>query len=223
LPGGLVDIRNLNMKQLVQVAFHLGQGITDRVVEGMPAWADQVSYDIIAKADAKTPVNTLRVMLQTLLKDRFKMAVHSEEKPMMVWALFLGKGGLKLPPAAAPDAPFACGPGEGAQNMIHLSCTNMTMADFVKSLPTFAPLYFDVPVVDTTGIKGAFDVKLDWYPVGAGGGRGADGQHLPSETADMGATTIFDVVQRLGFKLEKRKELYPVMVIDHLEQRPTEN
>jgi uncharacterized protein (TIGR03435 family) len=221
LPGGRVDIRNLNMKQLVLAAFNIGQGVSDKLVDGIPGWADTASYDIIAKADPKTPINTLRVMLQTLLEDRFKMTVHRDDRVMPVYALVV-KGSLKLQPAAGKGA-LNCGPGEGAENMIHLVCRNMTIADLVTSLPTFAPRYFESPVVNGTDIQGEYDIKLDWSPVGAGGGRGPDGQHAPSDSADIAATTIFDVVQQLGFKLEKRKQPFPVVVIDRLERTPTEN
>jgi uncharacterized protein (TIGR03435 family) len=222
LPGGRVDIRNLNMRQLVLVAFNIGQGVSEKLVEGIPGWADTTNYDIIAKADPKTSINTLRVMLQTLLADRFKMIIHREDRVMPVYALVVGKGSPKLQPAAGTDG-FNCGAGEGAENMVHLVCRNMTMADLVVSLPSFAPRYFDSPVVNGTDITGAYDIKLDWTPAGATGARGPDGQHAPTDSADIAATTIFDAVQQLGFKLEKRKQPFPVVVVDRLERTPTDN
>lgn len=216
---GRVDIVNMNMRQLVMAAFNIGPGVSGKLLDGFPDWVDSTSYDIVAKAGSATPVSTLREMLETLLEERFKMTFHREDRPMQVWALTVAKGGPKLQPAAGTGA-MNCGPGEGVENMIHLMCTNMSMADLAKSLPLFAPRYFDMPMVDDTRIAGKFDVKLDWYPVGAGN---PNGDHAPSDSPEIASTTIFDTVQHLGFKLEKRKQGYPVIVIDHLERNPTQN
>ena len=51
-------------------------------------------------------------MLQSLLADRFKLAIHSESKELPVYALVVGKNGLKLdPPPADADAPLPQTPG----------------------------------------------------------------------------------------------------------------
>ena len=131
---------------------------------------------------------------------------------MTVYALVAAKGGFKLQPAAGSGPP-RCGPGQGAEGMNHLVCTNFTMANLTDWLPTrIAPSYIDRPVVDLTGLTGTYDIKLDWVP-------------RPTATSDVAAgATVFDALDKqLGLKLEERKQPMPVMVIDHIERIPTDN
>jgi len=87
-------------------------------------------------------------------------------------------------------------------------------------LPTrIAPSFIDRPVVDLTGLKGPYDIKLDWVP------RPLVGNAADGATAEAAAgSTVFDALDRqLGLKLEERKLPLPVIVIDHVERVPTEN
>ena len=90
--------------------------------------------------------------------------------------------------------------------------------------------YLDHPVVDLTGLKGAYDFAVSWTGVNrvrALAGKTADGQ--PSGAAPAAADpsislTIFEAVDKqLGLKLAAQKHPMPSIVIDHLERTPTEN
>ena len=205
LPGGQLSLRNMPMKELIVQAYKAGD------VTGGPNWIESDRFDIVAKASPNTPVDTVRLMLQTLLAERFKLMIHREQKATPVYALVAGKGGPKLQPAAGSGQP-KCGPGQGAEGQNHMVCTSFTTADLADWLPTrIAPSYIDRPVVDLTGLKGTFDFKLDWVP-------GA-----PTDDLAAGAT-VFDALEKqLGLKLEERKQPMPVIFIDHIERVPTEN
>ena len=84
-----------------------------------------------------------------------------------------------------------------------------------------APVYFDLPVVDLTDIKGAYDFKLDWSPMR--GGRGGPGRAADAPPAVNSSLTIFGAVEALGLKLEQRKHSVGIIVVDHVERVPTEN
>ncbi len=113
LPGGLLSVRNIAMHELIAQAYKVGE------ITGGPNWLDSDRFDIVAKAPPNTQEDALRRMLQTLLADRFKLAIHAEQKFMTVYALVAAKGGFKLQPAAGSGPP-KCGPGQGAEGMNHL-------------------------------------------------------------------------------------------------------
>jgi uncharacterized protein (TIGR03435 family) len=212
-PGGQVSVRNIPMKELIVQAYKVGG------VAGGPNWLDSERFDIIAKAPPNTPEDTLRLMLQTLLTERFKLAIHREQKITAVFALVAARGGFKLQASAGSGQP-KCGRGQGAEGLNHTACTNITMADLADWLPTrIAPSFIDRPVVDLTGLKGPYDIQLDWVP------RPLVGNAADPASADVAAgATVFDALDKqLGLKLEERKLPMPVIVIDHIERVPTEN
>jgi uncharacterized protein (TIGR03435 family) len=110
-------------------------------------------------------------------------------------------------------------------------CQNVTMAQFVEQLQSIAPTYIVYPVLDATGIDGAWDFTLTFSAVNlnlnlGGGGRGGG---LPSTGAGgpsdpNGAISLFNAIDKqLGLKLEMHKRPEPVFVIDHIEEKPTDN
>jgi uncharacterized protein (TIGR03435 family) len=112
-----------------------------------------------------------------------------------------------------------------------ITCQNMTMARFADMLQGLAPGYIHAPVVDATGLDGAWDFTLSFSPAGAkNGGGGRDG--APSGAAGganaasdpNGALSLLDALpKQLGLKLEQTKRPVQVLVIDHIEQKPTDN
>jgi uncharacterized protein (TIGR03435 family) len=115
-----------------------------------------------------------------------------------------------------------------------ITAKNMTMAQFAEDLQRIANGYIRVPVDDKTGLDGAYDFTLVFTPIGilnAGRGRGgADpgaaggGANLPAPADPTGALSLYDAVNRqLGLKLEMRKRNMPVLVIDHIEEKPVDN
>jgi uncharacterized protein (TIGR03435 family) len=209
LPGGQVSVRNIPMKNLIAQAYKAAD------VAGGPTWLDSERFDIIAKAAPSTSEDTLRVMLQTLLAERFKLAIHREQRTKAVFALVAAKGGFKLQQAAGSGQPN-CGRGRGAPDINHTACTNFTMTNLADWLPTrIAPSFIDLPVVDLTGLNGTYDIQLDWVPRPAVGNAADDGGSGPN---------IFDALEKqLGLKLEQRKLPMPVIVVDHIERIPTAN
>jgi uncharacterized protein (TIGR03435 family) len=95
------------------------------------------------------------------------------------------------------------------------------MAQFAARLRLTGPgLYW--PVVDATGIDGRWDFSVTFT-------RNAGGERMRDSDADQaadpsGALDIFEALEKqIGLKLEKRKRTVQMVVIDHLEQKPTEN
>jgi uncharacterized protein (TIGR03435 family) len=99
----------------------------------------------------------------------------------------------------------------------------MSMAEFAEELTTLASGYIYTPVLDTTGIEGGYDFTLSFSSAdltkGAGGAAGTNGASEPN-----GALSLIDAVNKqMGLKLEKVKRPVPVLVIDHIDEKPTDN
>jgi len=172
--------------------------VKDYQVTG-PDWLATQRYDIAAKAEASLSDKQLMAMLQALLAERFKLAIHRETKERTVYELVIGKNGPKLHEVEA-------GPSHSSGGRGSLSAQKMSMPQLADSLSRTVSL----PVLDMTGIKGAFDIELKWAPE-----EGGDNANGPS---------IFTAVQeQLGLKLEQRKGPMEFIVVDHAERVPTEN
>jgi len=207
-PGGKLTMRNVPMKVLIMFAYHVrGEAVT-----GGPGWLESDRFDVIAKAP-QTGSPDVRRMLQTLLAERFKLAVHTDEKLMPAFALRVGKNGPKLQSTtdAAVVRDQRCDPGDAPTGQKSVSCQHMTMAVLADTLQELAVKDFPVPIVDQTGLKGAYEFKLIWTPAS-------------KATDPLPGLTIFEAVQeQLGLKLESRKLPLPVIVIDRVERVPTDN
>jgi uncharacterized protein (TIGR03435 family) len=111
-----------------------------------------------------------------------------------------------------------------------LTCQNITMAQFAERLRN-ASQGLGWPIADATGIEGGWDFTLVFSPNAAmfngamapvrAGGEGGE----PIGASDpSGVVTIFQALEKqLGLKLESQKRTLPVIVIDHIEQKATEN
>jgi uncharacterized protein (TIGR03435 family) len=185
-------------------------------------------------------VDTIRPMIRALIIDRFKLKVHNEDRPMPAYTLTAVKPKLnKADPAGRTK--WHEGPASESKDQKNpnatlgrlVTCQNMTMAQFADLLPSIAPGYIRNEVVDATGLEGNWDFTFSFSPAGVlqlgGGGRGGDapqpaGGTGPAASDPSGGLSLFDAVSKqLGLKLEMQKRPKPVMVIDSVLQKPTDN
>jgi uncharacterized protein (TIGR03435 family) len=211
LRAGRYELRQATMLDLIKTAY----GVDPETVVGGPSWLESDRFDVIAKAPPATSAETANLMLQELLTDRFKLVVHKDMKLGPRFVLTVGKGkpklkeadgsgepGCQLPPLQVPPSP----------GTISFSCRNMTMAAFAAFLLRQAPSYLTSPVLDSTGIKGAWDFDLKWTMKGMLSLAGTEG------------ITVFDAVDKqLGLKLEPQSAPIPVLIVDSVNQKPTAN
>jgi uncharacterized protein (TIGR03435 family) len=193
LRGDRYVLRQATMVELIATAY----GVDESTVQGGPIWLESDHYDVIAKAPATTPPATLKLMLRSLLADRFKLVVHTGDKPQPAYVLTVGKGKPKLKESDGSgeadckdqDPPENAAPG--AVRQIVISCHHSTMEAFAHNVHDWAGGYLSYPVVDSTGLKGSWDFDIKWTPRGLLQKAGADG------------ISIFDAVDKeLGLKLE---------------------
>jgi uncharacterized protein (TIGR03435 family) len=228
-PGGRYVAEGVTLALLVRNAFDTGRP----TLAGMPDWATSVRVAITAKVPSDYPAGQrfdseiIAPMLRSLLAERFGLVWHSEERMLPAYSLVAAKPKLKK---ADPESRTYCrilppGPNTTPGEQV-LSCQNATMAIFAERLRGIAS---DInSVEDATGLAGGWDFALTFNPFPAAmlsGPRRSDaGQDGPVASDPGGGTTIFQAVEKqLGLKLEAKKRMLPVIVIDKLNQKPTDN
>jgi uncharacterized protein (TIGR03435 family) len=224
LQSGRVDLQGITLKELITVAYDFDD---DRLA-GAPKWMETDRFDVAAKTQPGVPFDALIAMVQKLLAERFKLAVHREDQPVPVFALTPGKRSVKLKESdGSSRSECKLSVGDGARTY---TCTNTTMDQLAVRLRQVAGGYLGAhPVVDLTGLKGSYDFALSWAPVGRfnAAGRGGDaGQSTAGVAAadPTGDITVFEAVDKfLGLKLAEQKHPMSVVVIDHVDRTPTDN
>jgi uncharacterized protein (TIGR03435 family) len=156
-----------------------------------------------AKAAGPVEDKQIMLMLQTLLAERFKLALHRETREMAVYALVASKDGSKLKQAES-DGNSRTRSRRGRITAEHTSMVEL--ADAMKRLT-------GLRVVDMTGLQGVFDFTLEWDP-----------STDPASGRQNLSPSMFTALQeQLGLRLEERKMPVEILVIDHVEKTPTEN
>lgn len=203
-----LTIKNNTLKRLITRAY----GVKEYQVTG-PDWIDNERYDISAKYPEALPKDrekaalALHTMMQKMLADRFKLAIHHEQKTLLVYGLTIAKSGVKFKEAAVCDS------HSSNSDNAHYQGTCISLDTFATFLASRPDLPENLPVLDMTGLKGFYDLKLDWTAE----------RHGPSETDPSGPTLQAAIQEQLGLKLESRKAPIDLIVVDHAEKIPTEN
>jgi uncharacterized protein (TIGR03435 family) len=202
---GRVSISGYELRRLIRAAYGLK---SNAQVLGGPKWIDSERFDIVAKADddetAKMQqmsdadwVRERSLLLQSLLADRFQLRLHREMRVLPIYALVVGKSGIKLKPAKpAEDGDLS---GHGG----HLDATAITMDAFADYLTGFREIA-DRVVQNRTSLTTAWDFTLDWSRDRGDGGS--------QDSEFPGLYTALE--EQLGLKLEPEKAPVAVVVVD---------
>jgi uncharacterized protein (TIGR03435 family) len=204
-PDGLM-IENMPMRNCIGWAWNLP---LYRIPE---TTSSAERYDIVAKAAAATPADQIRLMLRTLLEERFHLAVHFETKDMPVYAFVLAKGGpkqLKDPePGRGAGTKLESTDAAGGKHWVFQNAPLSALAGL------FSAPQLGRPILDMTGLKGSFDYGFVEPPRAS-----ADGPVLEHIIGD-----VFPEIQRqLGIHVEAKATATDILVIDRVNKTPTEN
>ena len=213
IDGARVDIGGWSMEQLILRAY----GIWSYQLSG-PNWIQAERFDVLAKFPEGATREQIPTMLQALLAERFGLAVHKSTKDVTAFALTVAKGGTKMQAAAEAgetvdvgrmqDALWGYDPSFGLNSFtregqqIHMAFSQLPMAALAQILAS----YLHEPVVDATGLHGAYHAQLDF-----------------SVLDDPAGSSLIASVKPLGLALERRKLPLPTVVVDHLEKTPKAN
>ena len=198
--NGVVTLANATLSDCLLFAYSL---TTADQIAG-PDWINQkvVRFEVTGKAPPETPDDQLMLMLQTLLKERFQIAMHTEQRELTHYELVIGKSGPKLKESTvnALDA-------TGAARLDGIKSNRMKMNKLAALLSRMTRM----PVIDKTGLTGYYQIDLKY----------AD-ERQPVEN-QVGPSVFTAVQEQLGLKLESKKSPVEVLVIDHAEKVPLEN
>jgi uncharacterized protein (TIGR03435 family) len=208
--GGRLNTFGTSLRMLITFAYN----VKDYQLSGGPGWANSEIYDIVAKAPENAALPRLRVMLQTLLKERFKLALRHETKDASIYELVVAKGGSKIKEdTTSPGAKM------GTTGRGHAIAEKASMAMFVQTLGILTGR----PVVDKTGLASTYSFKLDWTPDPGEGGPSPRSGVPEVAPPDPNGPSLFTALQeQLGLKLESAKGPVESLVIEAAE-KPSEN
>jgi uncharacterized protein (TIGR03435 family) len=226
-PGGRFMAENMTLRALVEFAY----GVQPQQVSGGASWVDTDRFDIVAKGEPsvggqsaprkRDDASDVKLMLRSLLAERFKLQVHTESRDLPIFALVVARNDGKLGPqiktsqsdcsspaahAGATDCGIRMGKGPGT-----LVASGVTMGQLASGLTPWAGRL----VVDQTNLKGDYDLTLNWTPdqISEGLSRKIAAGGLPP--ADPNGASIYTAVQeQLGLKLDSRRGPVDVIVID---------
>jgi len=242
--GGLFTATNFPLVSYIAFAYKLGTYQLTALVPQLPKWVMSDRYDIQAHASGNPGKDQMRLMMQALLADRFKLAIHTETRQLPVFALVLVKPGTTGPqlrpyPDGSPcntSAPTGANlPSKGPPATIPGGFPTICggYADMQASVPgrvrtgarnvtiqiiadQFPGLLNSVnrPVLDKTGLVGTYDFSIEFTPDVSNGPN-----FQPDET---GPTFLEALKEQLGLRLDSTTGPVEVIVVDHIEQ-PSEN
>jgi len=231
------------LRALIAMALQISPNVAADMVVGLPKSADSQAWDITAKVPSTgegapnvvggrplpPPLSIGLEMLRGLLLDQFELKTHTENREVTVYALMLDGNKQKLTRAAEsersgckPD-PIAPKPATNIQTMT--ACKNTSMAELADNLQQMANAYIDHPIVDATGLEGGWNFLMGWTPKAALLAPQPPNPNSPAgaiaEASDPNGISVFEAVEKeLGLKLVKQKRSIPVIVVDHVNEKP---
>jgi uncharacterized protein (TIGR03435 family) len=213
--GDTLYAEHVGLNELVEYAWNLRGGN----LSGGPGWAirgklvESTLFQVTAKATGNPPPSTdqFRLMLQTLLVERFHLRVRHTTKILPIYNLVVSKGGVKMKESPA-DAVFAAQISGGSPGrMTRMVSKGVTAQWLVNNQLSGAS---HRPVFDKTGLTARYDFTLEWVA------------ENPAATPDApmaeGPSLFTALQEQLGLRLESATAPFDTIEIEHAE-KPTEN
>jgi uncharacterized protein (TIGR03435 family) len=221
-------------------------GVGDKQILGAPDWAKSARFEIDARFDTETAERLGKMnaagqklahqaMLQSLLLDRFMMALHRDNKELPIYTLVVAKSGSKLH-GAKPGDDYANGMRGATGQLVvphmlymrlgggRISGQGVPLEYLVQQLSS----QLGMPVQDKTGLTDSYDFTLEWEPENIrrqsvyDSGDGSQ-QNQEAAASEAGGPSLAAALEmQLGLRLEVQKGPVEILMIDHIE-RPSQN
>ena len=241
--GGSTMRAGGTLRQLIAMALQISPNVAADILFGIPKSADSQRWDINAKVPMTgegapnvvkgrpqpPPLSVGLEMLRGLLVDQFELKTHTENRETTVYALTVSSSKPKLTKADDSER-SGCKPDPNAPKPVKnmgpmIACKNTSMADLAENLQQMANAYIDHPIVDATGLEGGWDFLVGWTPKGMLQPAATPNPNQPpgavGEATDPSGISAFEAVDKeLGLKLVKQKRSIPVIVVDHVAEKP---
>ncbi|QOY86912.1 TIGR03435 family protein [Paludibaculum fermentans] len=202
-----LTMRNVSLRSAIRWAYDL----RDSQISG-PGWLESQRYDISANTPGQTAQAEVRLMLQNLLADRFKLSVRRETKDLSVYAMTVKRSGKLTIASGGANSVL---PNGGA-----IEFHNYSMAELAERLGS-RPFRLDRPVVDKTGLEGVFDFSVKFAD------NASDLKHtlegMEQGSADGAPSMITILQEQLGLAFKVAKAPVSSLTVEHAEKVPTGN
>ncbi|HEY6466215.1 MAG TPA: TIGR03435 family protein [Candidatus Acidoferrales bacterium] len=219
--GGLFTATNFPVSSYIGFAYKLTSYQRNAMAASLPKWAKDERFDIEARGGASATKDQMRLMMRSLLADRFKLVVHTERHEGPIFAMVLvkpGEMGPKLHPHSndlGPCGAFTTSPSARLPGGVPSSCDvfltlldahaqtsarNVSMEMIANSLGPF-----DRPVVDRTGLSGLYDFTMEWTPE-------------TTEQMETATGYLEALKEQLGLKLESTTGPITSLIVDRIEE-----
>lgn len=241
--GGFFSATNMTLINYILFAYKMKGNQTQSLIPQLPGWVMTEQFDIQARAEGNPGKDEMRLMMRSLLADRFQMATHNDTREVPVLAFVLAKPEKLGPqlrqhmddgscptnthpqaqvPMTSDGFPALCngifGLPPSVPGRLRMGARNVTLEFVADSISGIANT--GRPMVDRTGLNGRFDFLLEWAPEPRGAPAGPVDPPPPDPTA---GPSIQDALrEQLGIKLESQKARVQMIVVDHIE-RPSAN
>ena len=225
---------NYTLQRLVLLAYSRGSSpLFEQQLIGGPSWISKDSFDIEGRTgSASISEAQVRLMVQSLLADRFRLVLRHEMRELPVYNLVVAKPGkLKASDDQTPPNPSSTPIEQGTyprgRAAMWISASGIVLGGAAITLDAFANLLqgsVGRPVVNETNLDGLFDIEMrirdrssssrNAQPLDSG---------VPTASDPSGAATVFSILQTdLGLRLESARDAVDVFVVDSVE-RPSSN
>jgi uncharacterized protein (TIGR03435 family) len=225
LVGRYFNASNVPMKTIIKTAYDL----QEFQISGGPAWINTDRYDINAKVDdalyeqlqklsQKLHAQQTKLMLQSLLADRFKLQIIRNTVQLPVLVLEAGSEGPKLTDSGLKSATPPSGNLEGVIWTLGGQGGQVSIEGFAASVDNFAESLSRMlgrKVINGTGLRGNYSFKIAFVN---------EAQTVSdSDAVNSSGPSIFAVLQeQLGLRLKKDRGPVDTIAITHIE-RPDPN
>ncbi len=244
--GGFFKATNLPLITYIAFAYKIMGSQTQYALAQFPKWVSENTFDIEARVDGNPTKDQMRLMVRSLLEERFKLKIHTETRQVNVFALEFVNPGLTGPmlrrhstddskcsqtlsdrpssdspssshPAISDAFPDVCG---GIFQLVPSAPEHLRIGarnvDMQLIAKSLPSRELNRPVIDQTGAGGKFDFSLEWSPDRVT----AQGADAIPDTSGPGLMQAMK--EQLGLKLIATKTPMDVLVVDHIEM-PSEN
>ncbi len=204
--GGRFSAANATLQALIGTAWE----VRNHQISGGPNWLDSAKFNIEAKAVSEIPPPWMRLMIQSLLAERFKLALHHETREEQLYELVVDRRGSRLKKATETLKGSRQGIGGGKGQIVGIAAETSLLAQVLSQR-------LGRSVIDKTGLAGQYDFKLRWPPEPGDQGGPPDGPDAWI-SPDPDPSIFTSLQEDLGLKLQSARGAVDILVIDHAEK-----
>ncbi|HEY1744560.1 MAG TPA: TIGR03435 family protein [Granulicella sp.] len=240
--GGVFSARNYTLLDYMAFAYKLSEQQEYILLPGLPDWVYNDRFDIEGKSENHSPTkDQMRLMLQALLEDRFKLALHMETRQLPVLGLVPAKPGKTGPQLKQHSADSPCPATDSASSVAsapvetilrtwppncrhtrdiripggsRLAGRDVSMGELADALNGEGEGRGSRIIVDQTGLKGTFDFVMDFAEESE---HSADEDVTKTRQEVPLPTFLGAITDQLGLKLVKKTAPIDCFVIAHVE------